>query len=504
MKLNRWQVSEIKQWNGPMFDPQATLKALWKVAPEKIRKSMVKLNAIYSGKSLEDQLDKLGVKYVDSLNDFYYEIIASSRRNVQLIEARYKGAVVLTSDVNVGAGGSVFELVFGENYFFDGEVIVGEKNERYPVRVLKEPVPEGDNVVYTVECFGLPNGMPGSELIAGKKFSVEYAPVERGLSRQVGGIRRPGTARVRGMLSTIRIDHKVAGDIDDYAVLMGFPVLDKNGNEMVMNVLSSYEDWLVEQEFAEYKNKLLKFGTTNVDESGEATNYGKSGRVIHNGQGLRQQQDQSNVIYYNFFSLDLLESILTQLSYNKLGINDREFVINTGQGGATLFHKAVLDVVSGWQAIRIFDNTNTSNVQRVQSELHSNAYSAGFQFVQYLAPNGIKVRVEVDDMYDDPVRNKILMPGTQQPAESFRMDIMYMGTKEEPNVQKVMLSKYKSTGGELVGYGSGFRNPFTGENNVNYMTSDEDSATITKFCPGIGVVVYDTERSASLIPTVLQ
>jgi len=500
MKLNRWQVSEIKQWNGPLFDPQATLKALYRQSPEKIRKSMVKLNAIYSGKSLEDQLETLGVKYVDSLNDFYYEIIASSRRNVQLIEARYNGNVVLTTDINVGSGGSVIELVFGENYFFDGEVIVGEKNERYPLRIIKEPVPEGDNVVYTVETWGLPNGIPGAELIAGKKFSVEYAPAERGLSRSMGGVRRPGTARVRGMLSTIRIDHKVAGDVDDYAVLMGFPVLDKNGNEMVMNVLSSYEDWLVEQEFSEYKNKALAYGTTNVDETGESHNYGKSGRMLQFGQGLRQQQDQTNTIYYNSFSLDLLESILTQLSYNKLGINDREFVINTGQGGATLFHKAVLDTVSGWMVI---SQNNPGVIQKVQSELHSNAFSAGFQFTQFLAPNGIKVKVNVMDMYDDPVRNKILMPGTQQPAESFRMDIMYMGTKEEPNVQKLMYSKFQKFGGEQKGYSAGFRNPFTQENNIQYMSTDEDAATITKFTH-LGVVVYDTERSASLIPTVLQ
>lgn len=500
MKLGRWQLSEIKQWNGPLFDPQATLKALYRQAPEKIRKSMVKLNAIYSGKSLEDQLEQLGVKYVDSLNDFYYEIIASSKRNVQLIEARYQGSVVTGSTNNVGAGGSVFELVFGENYFFDGEVIVGEKNERYPVRILKEPVPEGDNVVYTVECWGLPNGMPGSELTAGKKFSVEYAPAERGLSRSMGGVRRPGVAKVRGNLSTIRIDHKIAGDVDDYAVLMGFPVLDKNGNEKVMNVLSSYEDWLVEQEFADYKNKALAYGTTNIDETGETHNYGKSGRMLHFGMGLRQQQDQTNAIYYNSFSLDLLESILTQLSYNKLGLNDREFMINTGQGGASLFHKAVLETVSGWMVI---SQNNPAVIQKTQSELHANSFSAGFQFTQFLAPNGIKVRVNVMDMYDDPVRNKILMPGTQQPAESFRMDIMYMGTKQEPNVQKLMYSKFQKFGGELKGYGAGFRNPFTGEmNNANMMT-DEDSATITKFTH-LGVVMYDTERSASLIPTVLQ
>jgi len=500
MKLNRWQVSEIKQWNGPLFDPQATLKALWRQSPEKIRKSMVKLNAIYAGRGLEDQLESLGVKYVDSLNDFYYEIIASSRRNVQLIEARYAGAVVTAATNNVGTGGSVIELVFGENYFFDKEVIVGEKNERYPLRIIKEPVPEGDMVVYTVETWGLPNGMPGAELIAGKKFSVEYAPAERGLSRSQGGVRRPGTARVRGMLSTIRIDHKVAGDIDDYAVLMGFPILDKNGNEMVMNVLSSYEDWLVEQEFSEYKNKAIAFGTTNVDENGETTNYGISGRMLQFGQGLRQQMDQTNVIYFNTFSLDLLESILTQLSYNKLGINDREFVINTGQGGASLFHKAVLDVVSGWMVI---SQNNPAVIQKVQSELHSNSFSAGFQFTQFLAPNGIKVRVNVLDMYDDPVRNKILMPGTQQPAESFRMDIMYMGTSQDPNVQKLMYSKFQKYGGELKGYSAGFRNPFTGEMNNAHMSTDEDAATITKFTH-LGVVMYDTERSATLIPSVLQ
>jgi hypothetical protein len=500
MKLNRWQVSEIKQWNGPLFDPQATLKALWRSSPEKIRKSMVKLNAIYSGKSFEDQLETLGVKYVDSLNDFYYEIIASSKRNVQLIEARAGGNVVTGSDTGVGSGGAVFELVFGENYFFDGEVIVGEKNERYPLRIIREGQIEGDNTVYTVETWGLPNGVPGSELIAGKKFSVEYAPAERGLSRSMGGVRRPGTARVRGMLSTIRIDHKVAGDIDDYAVLMGFPVLDKNGNEMVMNVLSSYEDWLVEQEFADYKNKALKFGTTNVDENGETHNYGRSGRMLQFGPGLRQQCDQTNSIWYNTFTLDLLESILTQLSYQKLGVDDREFTIMTGQGGATQFHKAVLNTVSGWL---VLSQNNPAVIQKVSSELHGNAFSAGFQFVAYQAPNGIKVKIEIDDMYDDPVRNKILMPGTQMPAESFRMDILYMGSKQEPNIQKLMYSKFQRIGGEQKGYSSGFRNPFTKQDNVQYMSSDEDSATITKFTH-LGVVVYNTERCAALIPSVLQ
>ena len=42
-------------------------------------------------------------------------------------------------------------MVFGEDLFADGEVIVGEKNEVYPIRVLGEPRSEGSQYVYKVE-----------------------------------------------------------------------------------------------------------------------------------------------------------------------------------------------------------------------------------------------------------------------------------------------------------------------------------------------------------------
>lgn len=362
--------------------------------------------------------------------------------------------------------------------------------------------PDGDNVVYTVEGWGLPGGMPGSELVAGKKFSVEYAPAARGLSREQGGVRRPSTAKVRGMLSTLRIDHKIAGDVDDYAVIMGFPALDKNGNEKVFPVLSSYEDWLVEQEFSDYKSKAIKYGTTNVDQDGETFNIDRiSGRKLTFGPGIRQQMEQSNAQYFNYFSLELLEAILEQLSYNKLRMNERMFTIHTGQGGAKLFHKAVLNTVSGW-SYNVTDN-NPAIVQSVSSSMHPNSMTAGFQFTEYNAPNGIKVKIEIDDFYDDPNRNKILYPGTQIPAESYRMDIMWMGSDSNPNIQKLGYSKFQSVGGEIRGYGAGFRNPFTGEMNNAHMSYTEDSATITKFTH-TGAVVYDSERTASLIPDVLQ
>ena len=85
--------------------------------------------------------------------------------------------------------------------------------------------------------------------------------------------------------------------------------------------------------------------------------------------------------------------------------------------------------------IRDRDNSSTRVIEKTQSRLHTNALSAGFQFVEYKAPNGVRVKIDVDPMYDDPVRNKILHP-LGGVAYSYRYDIMYIGTMDQPNIFK--------------------------------------------------------------------
>lgn len=75
---------------------------------------------------------------------------------------------------------------------------------------------------------------------------------------------------------------------------------------------------------------------------------------------------------------------------------------------AIQFHRAVRDVVNGWLPLTV---NNPAYIQKVQSELNSNAVAATpYQFVEWRAPNGVIVKVEVDPLYDDPVRNKVLHP----------------------------------------------------------------------------------------------
>lgn len=500
MQLGRFQVTDAKAFAG-MINPENTLGAIWKAEPTKINDAMIKLLAIHRGKSLESMLAKFETKTLENDNEFYWELIGSSRRNIPLVEAidETNGVIAASGNDNIGEGGKEFKLVFGEQWFFKGEIIVGERNEAYPIRVLDDGYAQGSQWVYTCEIAGSDrSGIPGAELQAGKRFKEEFAPVGKGLSREVGGVRRVTPTSMRGELTTIRIDHKLPGDATNKKVVMGIPVITKSGEKKVFGALSLYEDWLVEQEFSSYKNKFLMYGKTNRTTDGQYHNTDVSGRKIKIGSGIREQMEQSNTYFYNKFSIELLEEILFGLSEGKLGFDQRKFILRTGERGAAEFHKAVLQTTSGWSANMSTPGTNPATVKSTSSELHYNSMAAGFQFVEYMAPNGVCVKLEVDDFYDDKIRNTIKIPGSNGVAESYRFDIMYMGTTENPNIQKVAVKGAE----EIRGYQWGFRNPFTGAVNNANMGTLEDSGTITKWSQ-LGVVCYDASRTASIIPYVL-
>ena len=177
---------------------------------------------------------------------------------------------------------------------------------------------------------------------------------------------------------------------------------------------------------------------------------------------------------------------------------ERRFVLRTGERGAIQFHKSVNTLVSGWSAFNYFGgNASVNTISSVPSPLHSNALSAGYQFTEYKAPNGVIVTIEVDPMYDDPVRNKIMHPEGGL-AMSYRYDIIYIGSTEAPNIQ---LAKVKGKE-EYRGYQWGLRNPYTGGYNNPYMSFDEDKAAFHRMCT-VGVFILDPTRTMSLIPNLL-
>lgn len=333
-KLGKFQMLGFQHWKGLTSDNH--LGSIFQLQPQRATNLMVQLLAFYRGKTLDTFLSQFPVREFEDDSEYFWDVIGSSRRNIPLVEARDEnGKVVEDGDGNVGVGTAPFYLVFPEDWFADGEVIVGNLNQVYPVRILGDARMEGTNAVYKVETMGgLTQGIPSERLLAGERFSVEYAPVEKEMSRKVGDIRFSTPVSMRNEWSTIRIQHKVAGNKLGKKVAFGIPMVrDVNGKQVkdTANMWMHYVEWELEQQFSEAKNNVEAWGTSNRNANGEYMNFGKSGYAIKTGAGIFEQTEVANTMYYNVFSLKLLEDALYELSAAKLGMGDRLFDIKTGE-----------------------------------------------------------------------------------------------------------------------------------------------------------------------------
>lgn len=495
--LGKFQTMEFSSWKGLTKDNH--LGAIFRAAPQKASNLMVQLLAQKRGRTLDTLLSQFPTREFDTADEYTWDVIGSTRQNIPLIEARDEnGTVVTATSGNIGAGTAPFYLVFGKDWFADGEYIVGNLNEIYQFRILGDARMEGTNAVYRVELAGgNEDGVPAERLLAGEQFSIEAAFVEAEMSREVGDVRFASPVSMRNEFSHIRIKHKVPGNKLNRKLAVGVPIIVDN-KKGTTNMWMHYVDYAVETQFADYKNNALAFGRSNRNSNGEYTNIGKSGNVIKTGAGLYEQMEVANTTYYTTFSLKLIEEALYDLSYGELDLKNRVFLMRTGEKGAIQFHKEILKEVSGWSMFTL-NGDALSVVQKADSPLHQNALKAGFQFVEYMAPNGVTLKLEVDPYYDDPVRNKIQHP-LGGPAFSYRYDIMDIGTMDQPNIFKCTVKNEP----EYRGYQWGpFRNPFTGEANNPYASFDEDAAVIHKYAT-FGVCVLDPTRTMSIIPAVLQ
>lgn len=284
-KLGKFQRQTFAHWKGT--SKLNHLGNIFQLQPQKATNMMVHLLAWYRGKTLDTFLSKFNTKEFDSDEEYTWDIVGSATRNIPLVEARDADGTVITSEysTNVGMNGEMFYLVFAEDWFADQEVIVGELNEIYPIRILADGRNEGTNTVYRVELMGgITTGIPVDQLEAGKRFSVEYAPVEREFSRKAGDIRFTSPVAMRNEFSTIRIHHKVSGAMLNKKVAFGIPVTRENANGRyttdTINMWMHEVQWQLEEQWNEYKNNVLAFGRSNRNLNGEYLNIGKSGEVI--------------------------------------------------------------------------------------------------------------------------------------------------------------------------------------------------------------------------------
>ena len=491
-QISPFQMTEAQAWAG--LTTKNHLGAIYQTNPQMASKLMTRIHQTNFGLDLDTYLNQFDPLVLDKDDDFEWELIGSAKKNVPLVEARIAGAVVVGTD-EPGKNLSEFELVFPEQWFSDENIIVGEKNELYSMQVIADPTPEGSNWVYRVKLITGDSDLfvPAEELTQGKRFSKEWSLVEQTLSKKGGLVNFVSPFRMRNAFTMIRMQHTVAGNMIDRP----FATAWKDEKGMVHKTWTQYEDYQFDEQFRREKNRLLMYARANKAADGTYKNFGKSGHIKKQGAGIRQQMEASNTSYYSDFSIDYLLDVLLDLSEGKLPGDKREFVLRTGERGAVQFHKALEANSQLFAPLR-----NEDRMYKAGGGINGSSIKLGLgyggQFIEYMGPQGIKVNLSIDSLYDDRERNKIYHPDGGV-AESYRYDILDVGTSDgEPNIRKVYVRDQE----DIWGYEAGFRHPFARNGEKSMMSNPTDGYTCHRgtIC---GAMVKDPSRTATLIPSML-
>ena len=506
-QLGKFTMQHFTEW-APMVTKKTHISSIFGTKTQKVNGVMVELLAAKYGKTLDTMLSSLPVKEFENGEEYIWDVVGSTEHLEALVECRDQDGVVVTASTtdNVGAGTQPFYLVFNNPWFFKGETIEGNLGNRYPLRVLDDPKEEGTRYVYKVETTaGITDGVPAERLLPGELFSYGAAFVEGGLSRKVGGIRHAIPVTMRNEWSHIRIHHKVSGDMMDDKLAISMPLRDDRGNIRQVGSWMLNVDFELEKTFRDYKNYAWAWGRSNRNKNGEYTNIGVSGDAIRTGSGLYEQMENGgNTVYYNDFSLKIIEKALYDLFGGRTDFNERSVILSTGELGGMLFQKAALADGSGWKAAFDFNGDNLGLMKKTTNAAApwGGAISVAVpQVTEYIAPMGIKITLDIDQSKDNINQSgyKLTHP-LGGPVSSYIFDILDMGSSVNPNIQKC---KIKGHPDEWRGYEAGMRNPFTGAWNNDCMTNDEDAAIIHKMADS-GIVVWDPTRTMRIMPDILE
>lgn len=483
-KLSPLQMTDATSWKG--LTTENHVGALWSTAPQKVSDMIMTVQQNYFGNNIDSVLSRFPTLEFDTDDDFTWELQSQGLDNIELVECRIDGVAITPAD-EPGKNFTTFELVFPKNWFSDTERIVGELNEIYPVLIIEEPVREGMNWVYTCRMDSGDESMfiPYEQVVAGKRFSGEFSPVERTMSRKGREIKYKSHISMRNSFSQIRIQKKTPGNMSNRKMGSYF----KGEDGKVVKFWQHYESFMFDNAFREDINKLIMFGTSNKSADGQYRIKGKSDYAITEGAGIRQQMEAANSSFYNVFSIEALASRLLDLSEGKLKTDQRGFVLRTGERGAYEFHKSLEKYSQLFTPL-----LNTDRMYSTTSGISKMELGYGGQFVEFRGPNNTQVNLSVDSMYDDRNRNKMTHPNGGV-VESYRYDIFDIGTSEgAPNIQKVGVK-----GQPIIHkYIAGLRNPFSPDGSVSAIGTAEDAWEEHKYYCG-AAIVRDPSRTASFI-----
>lgn len=497
-KISKLQIVEPKYWSG--LTRESHLGWLGMLEPEFISKTVDRLYEVnYGADNFVSFADKFPTHYLDTEGPYRWMLQGADERNIPLVKASLVTAgTALTAANTPGIARTSFYMWFPERYFEITSVIVGEHPDDYVLRVTEDPASDGTQWRYKVELITGDDNLyvPVADLAGGTRWSEEYGLVEQELSKRGNNVHHSAPYQMENVTSYIRKNYDVPGNmiLSGQNKPLAYAFRDQDGNTQTRWIDKLGWDFMVQ--FRRDKARLLLHGKSNKLADGSYGNKGESGNTIRSGFGLYEQMEGGNTLYYNDFSADLIGDFALDLSIGKLPEDKREFILSTGERGLYKFHQSMAD--------------KAANISWLQSSQNMQINSDGTakliegQFTEYTFVNGIKFKVMLDPMKDDPIRNKLPHPDGGL-ASSYVYDIWDVGTTDgKSNIMKVAVKNNE----EFFRYIPGMRDPFSagglGKNSEPAMTaSPVDGYSVYKMFIG-GMMLNNPLKTGRIIPSILR
>ncbi len=491
-------LQDAKSWNG--LTRESHFVNAFGDEPQYLDNIVRNVFTVNYGMTFDDYLNRFDIKYVDEDKMYRWKLRGRDERNIALLNAWEDelGTVpVGTTTQRVGSNGMHFYMDFPEKYFTVTAVIKGAK-DLYQLRIMSDPIEVTPNR-YRCEV-QLVTGddnffIPMNELSGGSRWALSHGLSERYLSKDGADISFSTPFTMQNRISMFRMEHLVPGEMIDKGknkpLVFGF--LGEDGQVRTA--------WIPELEYQfikQYKlrkNRMVFYGNTTLREDGTSTMKGTSGNVIEAGLGIREQFSPSSKYYYDTLTFDKLVDTLLELSVGRRTMDDRQFVIGTGEYGLRALHKMLADNLNANDYSWMQDTTGRGYTW------NGNDIEVKFgQFRGFATINGLKVSFMHIDHYDNPIYNIMRHPNGG-PAESYRLTIMDMGSKREPNIHKVRIKGFEPQ----YAYIPGMRDPYNqgGLGKMKQVASKVDGYEMM-LMDKEGAVVVDPTRVIEFIPSILK
>ncbi len=372
----------------------------------------------YQDKPMVSMTEAKGKKTYLTSNQYTWKLRGHQKQKLRVV------AVTETS-TTPGLGKGTFEIVLDKGWFKYPDVLIGE-NEDYPIEVVGVPVPHGVNGwKFTVQLQTDNNNtfFPTELLQVGKEFHKTSTSVADEMNQDYGTMQfnsvfelRSQTGNVAEEVSftdkALRVD-KNSGNKVQKLKQWRVPFLDNSGKTFY-NFMPMAE--------AEVWNNIYDDIEWALTYGRKSTRTGPQGYLKRTGPGLRQQQEDGNLLFHNGnLTLSRLDEWLSSIYRGRKDATpaSRKIVLSTGEEGAIMFHNMVAS-----DASQFF--TADTHYIRGKDFRHM---SYGLQFTHYVGKNGLDISLMIDPSKDNPDMARKTHPlYPNKTIDSYRMDILDFGS----------------------------------------------------------------------------